>query len=156
MIRLLRDYAIPAALSVLPPAMTSREASALLLAIAQQESGCEYRAQIGGPARGFWMFEQSGGVRGVLNHAKTADLARTIWRTLGYTGQPTPWGCYDAIRHNDVLAGAFARLLLWTLPGRLPTRDEPDCGWRNYIAGWRPGRPRHETWAESWRIGWEG
>ncbi len=156
MIRLLRDYAIPAALSVLPPAMTSPEASAFLLAVAQQESGCEYRAQIGGPARGFWMFEQGGGIRGVLSHPKTADLARTVWRTLGYTGQPTPWGCYDAIRHNDVLAGAFARLLLWTLPDALPAKDDAGTGWRLYMSAWRPGKPRPERWPESWRIGWEG
>jgi hypothetical protein len=152
--RLIRDYAIPAALSLLPPAMTSREAAALLMAIAQQESDGEYRAQVGGPARGYWMFEQGGGIHGVLAHPKTADLARTVWRALDYPNTPTAWAVYDALRHNDVLAAAFARLLLWTLPEELPTADAPNAGWACYMRAWRPGKPRPEKWAASWRTGW--
>jgi hypothetical protein len=155
-IRLIRDYAIPAALSTLPPAMASRDAAALLLAIARQESDGECRVQVGGPARGYWMFEQGGGVRGVLSHPKTADLARTVWRALDYPNVPTTWAVYDALRHNDVLAAAFARLLLWTLPDALPGQADPDTGWRLYVSAWRPGKPRQERWAESWRIGWGG
>ncbi len=48
-------------------------ARVLMLAIAGQESAWKYRAQVGGPARGFWQFEVTG-VDGVLNRNQTTKL----------------------------------------------------------------------------------
>jgi hypothetical protein len=156
MTRILRAYVIPAALSLLPSEMASPEAAALLLAIAQQESGCIARTQMdGGPARGYWQAEQGGMIRGVLGHPQTADLARALWRDLDYHAEPTAWAVYDAVQHNDVLAAGIARLGLLTLPGALPDRADVIGGWRQYLAAWRPGKPRPNDWPASWRIGWE-
>lgn len=144
-------YIFPAAFALLPPTMDSQKACALLLAIALQESRCEYRQQIGGPARGFWQFEM-GGVAGVLTHRATAEHVRRVCEALRYP--PSVIGCHGAIRDNDVLASCFARLLLWTLPGALPGRDEAAAGWRQYLAGWRPGRPHPETWPAHYARAW--
>ena len=141
-------HIVPAAFMVLPSDMRSTAARRLLLAIGWQESRFTHRVQVGGPARGYWQFEQAGGVRGVLGHQKSRDVAREALRALGYRHEPTPFGCYAAIEHNDVLACVFARLLLWTLPDRL-AEDEAN-GWRQYIAAWRPGKPHAHTWPTAW------
>lgn len=150
MIELIRAHVLPAAYAVLPPEMSSPEATRMLLAIGWQESRFEHRFQLGGgPARGFWQFESGGGVRGVLNHASTRKVVRDALTCLRYPFQPTPAGCHFAIEHNDIAAAVFARLLLWVHPDPLPTTDS--VGWAQYIAQWRPGKPHPETWAESWR-----
>ena len=46
-------HVMPAAFSLLPPNMDSREARVMLLAIGMQESRFKHRKQIGGPAKGF-------------------------------------------------------------------------------------------------------
>ncbi len=121
--------------------MNSREARVLLLAIGFQESDFEARRQMnGGPARGFWQFERGGGVRGVLEHHSTRGIAAGLLGTLQYSGDAV----YDALEHNDVLACAFARLLLWTHPAPIPV-DAPSA-WAYYAATWRPGRPRPDEW----------
>lgn len=152
----IRRYVIPAAYDVLPAAMASAEATVMLLAIGYQESRFEHRKQIGGPARGYWQFEQGGGVRGVLGHQASRMTARIVLEELGYPGEPTTWGVYDALAHNDVLACCFARLLLWTLPDPLPSREDPDVGWDQYVAAWRPGRPHPRTWPEAWALACAG
>lgn len=154
MIDIVRRHIVPAAYTVLPPAMATPEATALLMSIGWQESRFTNRIQVKGPARGFFQFEQNGGVAGVLSHAKTKDIARSAMKQLGYRFEPTPYGCYTAIEHNDVLAVVFARLLLWTLPGILPTQSEPAEGWRLYTHGWRPGKPHFDSWDEAWKHGW--
>nr|WP_316904517.1 hypothetical protein [Ralstonia mannitolilytica] len=65
--------AIEPALAILPSAMDTREARVMLLAIGLQESRFMLRRQVGGPARGFWQFEEGtkmsrGGVWGVYLH----------------------------------------------------------------------------------------
>lgn len=152
MITHLRDYVIPAAYALLPPAMNSREATALLLAIALQESECCARRQHeGGPARGFWQFEKSG-VVGVLRHHATKDVIAKVCEALVY---PADAGaCYAAIEHNDTLAAAFARCLLYTLPSALPTRTDPHAGWLQYLEAWRPGVPRPDTWDAHYARAW--
>lgn len=154
MTELIRQHVIPAAYTVLPSAMASPQATAMLMAIGWQESRFEHRQQIGGPARGFWQFEQRGGVVGVLSHPQTRDTVRSAMRFLHYRYEPTPHGCYDAIGHNDILAAVFARLLLWTVPHPLPRADQREHGWRQYREAWRPGRPHEETWGDAWRTGW--
>jgi hypothetical protein len=143
---------IPAALSLLPTAMDTPAARAMLLSIGLQESKFQHRRQVHGPARGYWQFEEHGGVAGVLDHRVSAPHAWNVCTVLDYS--PSVVVVYDAIADNDVLACAFARLLLWTLPDRLPTRGEPDVAWRQYLACWKPGRPHPETWAACWERAW--
>lgn len=132
---------IPATLSLLPPRLDSFEARVLLLAIGMQESRFAARHQVGGPARGFWEFE-NGGLQDVLahDHPATRAMLEPALALLQYQ----PDECFEAIPHNDVLACLFARLLLWTHPAPIP-EDERN-GWAYYLATWRPGKPRPETW----------
>lgn len=147
-------FVFPAAFAMLPGVMDTPAARAMLLAIGLQESRFKYRAQIGGPARGFWQFEQLGGVKGVLEHPQTTIHLLHVCDELRY--QPKVPVCYAAIEHNDVLACCFARLLLWTLPGLLAGRSEVDRGWRQYLTGWKPGKPHPDTWHgcfdRAWRL----
>jgi len=67
-------------LAMLPLAMDSPRARLLLIAIGRQESKFKDRAQVlngggKGPARGFWQFEQGGGVKGVMTHPATTGHA---------------------------------------------------------------------------------
>lgn len=148
-------FTLPAAFSLLPPAMDAQAARALLLAIALQESRCCHRRQIGGPARGLWQFERGGGVRGVLTHHASKAHAHDAMRALQYHDVSMDTA-FAAIEHNDTLAAVFARLLLWTLPEGLPSATEPGEGWRCYVRAWRPGKPHPDSWdrfyAEAWSL----
>lgn len=156
MIDIIGGYVLPAAFAVLPPAMYSREAAALLLAIGLQESGFAARRQLGGPARSFWQFEVAG-VRGVLEHSKSAAPIAGALAALRYPAiVDDPATVLAALEHNDVLAACFARCLLWTLPFSLPAPEAAGGGWQLYLEAWRPGKPRFATWnahyADAW--GW--
>jgi len=140
---------IPAAFAMLPFEMRRPEAKGMLLAIGLQESRFLYRKQIRGPARGFWQFEENGGVRGVLNHAVTKPLITDVLARLQYSALIDT--SYEAIAHNDVLACCYARLLLYTHPEALPGVGEQERAWDYYLATWRPGKPHPETWAECWQ-----
>jgi hypothetical protein len=131
--------------------MDSESARAMLAAICLQESGLTHRLQIGGPARGFPQFEKAG-IRGVLEHRATADLARRVCDALVY--MPNADVVYVAVKDNDILALSFARLLLWTLPDALPEINQCDEGWRQYKKAWRPGRPKREHWDDKWDMAW--
>ena len=136
-----------------PSKMLSLDSRAMLIAIGLQESRFKYRCQIGGPARGFWQFEEMGGVRGVLTHPSTRSIIRDLLKAWQYDDSTRT--SYIAIEHNDVLAATYARLLLWTIAGTMPTRGEHDYAWRYYIAGWRPGKPHRETWDKFYDQAWE-
>jgi len=151
----LLETAIVPALRLLPESMDSDPAIAMCIAIALQESRIQHRRQIGGPARGYWQFEQGGGVRGVLTHPKSQQYIRTVLQSLDYHPESDPAACYAAIEHNDVLAAAFARLLLYTLPDTLPARNAPGAGWTQYVRAWRPGKPHQETWNGYFETAWE-
>lgn len=138
------NTAIDPALALLPT-MGSRAARILLLAIAWQESGMKHRRQVGGPARGYWQFEQGGGVRGVLNHASSKPHIQRVLAALDYSPASSPADCYVAIEHNDILSASFARLLLWTDPAPLP--GDAAAAWDLYLRTWRPGKPHPGTWA---------
>lgn len=146
---------IPAAYDLLPLHMASVEATAMLLAIGMQESdGFRARAQYGsGPARGFWQFEKGGGVAGVLLHPKTSPIVTALCEQT-FQVPPVPSECHRAIEHNDILAAVFARLLLWTVPRPLPGKLEPVMGYRQYLEGWRPGKPHEAKWPFSYAVGW--
>lgn len=124
------------------------DAQRLLLAIAIQESGLTHRKQIGGPARGWWQFEAGGGVAGVMTHPATKDAARAVCDYLHIPFTRTE--VYEAIAYNNEIDVAFARLLLYPDPHRLPERDEEDKAWAYYIRNWRPGKPDRARWSGSW------
>lgn len=138
-----RSQILRPALQLLPARMTSPQAEVMLLAIGLQESRFRHRRQIRGPARGFPQFEV-GGVRGVMNHPSSRLHARTVAAARDVD--------YDAIaiqarmEHDDVLAMAFARLLLWTDPQPLPKLGDADTAWAYYLRTWRPGKPHAHTW----------
>lgn len=130
------------------------EARRFLLAIALQESRIEHRRQVtasgleNGPAASFWQFEIGGGCTGVLRHPAVMLRMREI--CTEYNVAPTPAGLWEAMRYNDIVAAAAARLLVYTLPGALPTHGID--GWAQYIEAWRPGKPHPETWVQSWNL----
>lgn len=130
---------------------SDRRAAVLLLAIAGQECGLADRCQITaggrrGPARGLWQFEMAGGVLGVLRHPQSRAIAESVCSALLVRPEPEP--VWTAIEHNDTLACAFARLLLWTDPRALP--EDAAGGWALYTRLWRPGKPHPETWGRRW------
>ena len=98
----LRAHVLPAAYAVLPKAMQSPAATAMLIAIALQESKCCHRRQLGGPARGLWQFEL-GGLRGVLSHKASKPHLANALEALSYPVTDDATVPYVAIEHNDVL-----------------------------------------------------
>lgn len=135
---------------LLPAKMDTHFARVNQSAIGQQESGYLVRRQYGnGPARGYWQFEEGGGVKGVMEHKASADLARSVCHARGVPFvRRTVW---ETLETDDVLAAAFCRLLMWTDSGKLPT-NEAD-GWAMYARTWRPGKPHPDKWPESWKLG---
>jgi len=131
-------------LALLPVKMQGARAETMLLTIGLQESKFKYRNQIGGPAHGFYQFESGGGVRGVLKHPSSEGVIAALLKDLEIPSE----NAYSAIVYNDVLATAFARLLLWTDPLGLPAvASEPSLSWKYYLRTWRPGKPHEATWA---------
>lgn len=138
--------AIDPALAMLPAKMDTPAARVQLLAIGLQESRFLYRRQLGnGPARGLWQFERTGGVRGVLTHPASREYAYRICGGRGLS--PVAAAVHPALETDDVLAAAFARLLMWTDGWRLPAVGDAQGGWEMYIRTWRPGKPHPQTWA---------
>ena len=141
----IRRSAIEPALLLLPEKMTSPQAELMLLCIGLQESRFVHRRQIKGPARSYWQAEQGGGmVHGVLRHPLTKAHALAVCAARGVP--PDDASVYAAIEHDDVLAAALARLLLWTDPARLPALGDADAAWDLYLRQWRPGKPHPATW----------
>lgn len=142
--------AVKESYKLLPLKMDSPFARINQAAIGQQESGYLVRRQYGnGPARGYWQFEEGGGVKGVMEHKATSELARSVCHARGVPFvRRTVW---EALETDDVLAAAFCRLLMWTDSGKLPT-SEAD-GWAMYARTWRPGKPHPDKWPASWKFG---
>lgn len=152
--RLYRTAIIPALaeLSVLGVPSTPFSAR-FVLAIALQESNLAHRRQLtadgkeAGPASSFWQFEVGGGCKGVLHHEATVD--RMTHLCGAYNVQADPLALWEAMQYNDVVAAIAARLLIFTLPHKLPaTADE---GWSQYVEAWRPGKPHPDRWANCWK-----
>lgn len=125
------------------------KAHVLLLAIGLQEGRLIHRRQIKGPARGLWMFEQGGGVRGVLTHKASAYDAAKICHARG-VGSSTK-EVYERLEHDDILAACFARLLLWTDHRPLPMIGDVEGSWDYYERNWRPGKPHPDTWGDMYQ-----
>lgn len=138
---------IEPAMALLPERMDSTPARVLLLAICGQEARWLHRRQIGGPAHGLWQFEQGGGVKGVLMHPASRDVAAAVCAERGLSNGTLVQSVYDALPDDDVLAACFARLLLWTDPQRLPAVGSKSAAWDCYIRNWRPGKPHAQTWS---------
>lgn len=125
-----------------------------LLAIALQESGLQHRRQVtsngeeGGPAASFFQAEIGGACKGVLKHPLTE--IRMTKLCDAYNVKPEPMALWEAIRYNDILASAMARLLVLTLPYVIPETAED--GWKQYLEAWRPGKPRPDEWAGYWAV----
>lgn len=131
---------------LLPTVPFSPNACIQLLATGLQESKLTFRRQHNnGPAAGLLQFEAGGGVKGVLNHPASKGLAVTLCNARGVT--PSQSAVWNALQTDDVLAMGFGRLLYWTSPKSMPTRDDVEGSWNLYVSQWRPGQPRHETWA---------
>jgi hypothetical protein len=127
-------------------AMDTPKARLMLLTIGRQESRFRYRRQQGnGPARGFWQFEQGGGVKGVMTHPATTGHAHRICTARGVPWErPNVWA---ELERDDLLACCFARLLLFSDPYKLPDVGDYDAAWKLYAdRAWRPGKPHRETW----------
>lgn len=147
-IALLTELAILPALRFLGDAYADPKPVRLMRSIAIHESGLTKRAQIGGPARGWWQFERSG-VAGVLSHHGSRDQARHLCDLLGYV--PDVHIVHTAVEHNDILAAGFARLALWVDP--MPIPDDADAAYLYYLRTWRPGIHRPHDWPKSWAKG---
>lgn len=143
--------AINPALGMLPAKMDTDKARVMLLAAGLQESRLKYRYQKTndpyqkGPARGLWQFERAGGVRGVMNHMQTRDYAKAVCEA-----RKVPFDdvlVWTRLEFDDVLAAAFARLLMWADPKPLPDLDAShEEAWLCYLRCWRPGKPHRDTW----------
>jgi hypothetical protein len=145
--------AINPALGMLPVKMDSEAARVMLLAIGLQESRLSFRFQktadpyTKGPARGLWQFERGGGVWGVLGHRATKELAQEVCRARSVS--PDSVLIHARLEFDDILAAAFARLLLWADAKPLPVVDaDHETAWQCYVRNWRPGKPHRETWDE--------
>lgn len=153
----LAHAALNVAIEILGSRYGSDEAKLEVLAIGGQETKYKARRQMIskivdgkkrllplGPATGFWQFEQGGGVKGVLNHASTASLAKRLCAVRDVAA--TPAAVWAALENDDVLAAGFARLLLLADRGALPKVGDQEAGWDCYLKNWRPGKPHPEEW----------
>jgi hypothetical protein len=146
----------PAA-ALLPDAMDTPPARVLLTAIALQESRLAHRWQIVdpqrpekmGPARGLLQFERGGGCAGVGTQPASRYWMHRVCAARDV--EPTPRDLWNALEHDDVLAAAAGRLLLFTDPKRLPDVGEERAAWLYYLRVWRPGKPRPKKWPENYR-----
>lgn len=154
--------AIDEAFSLLPKAMDSALARVLHAAIGYQESKYSSRRQLlkvngvlapVGPAVSYWQFENGrlAGINGVLTHKASAKHAQRICDALAV--KPERMAVWERMVTDDVLGAAFARLLMYTDPYRLPGSTQE--GWELYQRVWRPGKPHPETWGKSYAFALE-
>ena len=144
--------AINPALGMLPAKMDTDAARVMLLTIGLQESRLKYRFQktndpyTKGPARGLPQFERAG-VWAVMTHRATKEHAEAICKARGVLFDSSL--IHARMEFDDILAMAFARLLLWADSKPLPDVDaDHETAWQCYLRNWRPGKPHRETWDE--------
>ena len=137
-----------------PEILPTPDVRRFLLTVAQQESGPKLDARYQGspsnspgPARGWWQFEQSGGVAGVMQHAASKEQVMLACRVLHIHFQSA--AIWRALEGHDTLSVCFARMLLRTDTHPVPTNAAD--GWKCYADRlWRPGKPHPETWQGNW------
>ncbi len=130
--------------------MGDDRARVLMLAIALQESGLRHRRQVGGPARGWWQFEQGGACTEVTSGPQTHIFAAKVCDELLIPGDLI--SVFEALAWNNDLAAAYARLLLWSDKYPLPAVGEVNAAWDYYQRNWRPGKPHPEVWPSNYAI----
>jgi len=130
-----------------PPEWNSIRAYNMQLAIAYQESTMLFRRQINGPARGWWQFEL-GGLKGTEMHKASSKVMHNTWVDLHLPDNLQLR--LAALEFCDLWSAVAARCLLRTLADPLPELNQPEEGWKQYIAAWNPGKPRPEKWTTSW------
>lgn len=128
-----------------PKIPISRNCHVILLAIAGQESNWTERLQKPVPfAKSFWQFEKNGGVKGVLTHPATQNIAKVLCANYGVEPMPLAvWNVFGT-PEGDNLAAGFSRLLLWSDPKAIPA-DE-NGAYQMYLRNWRPGAPSALRW----------
>lgn len=145
--------AVNKALYLLPHQMHTPEARVMLYAIGLQESRFEHRRQLIkkggqllplGPAKGWFQFERGGGCKGVVEHPASRYWMHRVCEARAVAFNAT--AIWNAIEHDDVLAAAAARLLLFTDPKKLPALGDEAGAWNLYLRTWRPGKPHRATW----------
>lgn len=149
-------------------AMGGAAPAAMMAAVGLQESLFEARDQLEmqngilvpgrpGPAMGFWQFEKSGGVKGVMTHPASRLAAQELATAAGVPFEEDAIWRFFGTMEGDELAAAFARLLLLTDPQPLPTAvaESQEVAWRYYLRNWRPGSPHPEFWGKNWRLALE-
>lgn len=143
----------------------SPSALAYVAAFGYQESKFEVRDQLEvqngrlvpgriGPATSFWQMEKNGGVKGVMTHPATKEIAKQLVAKAGLPfDYEAVWTEFAQVS-GDELATLFARLLIYTHSARLgpATPEGMDEAWKYYLAVWRPGKPRPDEWPESWNF----
>lgn len=141
------------ALALLPGEMDSPSARVQLVSTCLQESRLTHRRQLVGnppkpigPAKGIAQFERLGGCRGVVSHPASSFWMSKVCEKRGVTFTAT--AIWNAIEHDDVLAMAAARLLLFTDPRKLPAVGDEREAWNLYLRVWKPGKPHRATWPE--------
>lgn len=138
-------------------------ARAQLLTTGLIESEFEARGQIvdvrrewwqqDGPAASYYQIERIG-IRGVMEHHNGRKLLQRVCDKLGYPMDLEV--LFEAIRYDIILATAIARLILWLHPEPLATADEPRKAYEQYLATWRPGKPKpFDVWATYYWLAWD-
>lgn len=129
---------IAAGLILLPAKMTSQAAQVLLYCTNRQENPQRVPKQLpNGPAVGDYQFEKGGGIKGVMTHPASADLARKACAARGVAFEAG--AIYLALQSDPILAAALARLLYYTDPKALPDVGDERGTWALYLRTWRPG-----------------
>lgn len=151
-------YTIPAAYSLLPEAMRSDKATAMLVGIGLHESdGFRARRQYrGGPAHGFLQFERQT-VKALMLHPASQAAVDGLINALSYrlpkaTVARQALEVFNAMSDNDTLTFGMGRSLLWTVPMPLVGAEEPGEAFRQYLAGWQPGAYKRGTEDEKVKI----
>lgn len=147
----IRRTAIEPALRLLPEGMGGARAEVMLLAIGLQESGFVQRRPDIGPERGFWRARPDDDMVGiVLRHPFSAPLA--VAACDARRVPPIEERVFAALEHDDVLAAAFARLLLHSEGERLPPVGEVADAWTLYCRIWRPAQEQRQSWDRSYAL----
>lgn len=138
-------------LATFDPGVDSLEAELQLLATAIQESNLKARKQMPrGPARSLFQIE-SPTAYSVLNKWKPArDFCEAL---LLSTGNLTDFSYM--LKFSDAGACAIARGILRLDPRPLPKIGDQGGAWECYMRCWRPGKPRPEKWAATYKLAME-
>lgn len=145
MLDAIRRTILHPALALLPESLSGREAEVLLLASGLAASGFQTRRDARGPGRGYWRALPDGVmVGGVLRAAQTRDLAVAVCDARQVP--PIAERVYSALEHDDLLAAALARLLLWSDPAGLPSLGDEAGAWACYQCHWAVDEAARRDW----------